>query len=320
MRSIEKCATGLSIVAACSLSATAVCAQDCLPSRWGAEDTIGAANLISSDSVLAALGTVRLGLVHPLGIVVSPDLPAFSPRKMTLQVVQPGQHHGRPLDGDYGWPMTYNDDLSQLWFGMGPQIDGLGHLGEAGVFYNCTPGSEFAAITGLEKFGIQDIPPLVGRGVLINMAKHFGVDSLAAGQAFGSADIRQAVADQGVRFQGGDVILIHTGWTDAMLESDPETWVATEPGIRNEAAEYLATLNPIAVGADTWGVEAVPPADGDRVFHGHVTLLKENGIYILETMNTGRLAEEGVTEFLFVLGQARVQGAVQMIINPVAIW
>lgn len=309
-----------SIAALFSLAATVAVAQDCAPSKWGAEDTIGAANLISSESVLAALSTVRLGRVHPLGIVVSADLPAFAPRKMTLQVVQPGQHHGRPLDGDYGWPMTYNDDLSQLWFGMGPQIDGLGHLGEAGMFYNCTPGSEFAAITGLEKFGIQDIPPLVARGVLIDMATHFGVDSLAAGQAFGSADIRQAAADQGVRFQDGDVILIHTGWTDAMLESDPATWVATEPGIRNEAAEYLATLNPIAVGSDTWGVEAVPPADGDRVFHGHVTLLKENGIYILETMNTGRLAEEGVTEFLFVLGQARVQGAVQMIINPVAIW
>jgi kynurenine formamidase len=309
----------LAFVACCLYSVTSW-AQDCAPSKWGADDTLGAANLVSNASVLAALTAVRQGAVHPLGIVVGPDLPAFAPRQMMLQVVQPGQHHGRPLDGDYGWPMTYNDDLAQLWFGMGPQIDGLGHLGEAGIFYNCTPGADFAAITGLEKFGIQDIPPLVGRGVLIDMARHFGVDSLAAGQAFGSSDIRQAASDQGVTFRDGDVILIHTGWTDAMLESDPATWVATEPGIRNEAAEYLASLNPMAVGADTWGVEAVPPADGDRVFHGHVTLLKDNGIYILETMNTGRLADERVTEFLFVLGQARVQGAVQMIINPIAIW
>ena len=51
-----------------------------------------------------------------------------------------------------------------------------------------------------------------------------------------------------------------------------------------------------------------------------VTLLKENGIYILETMNTGRLAAEGVQEFMFVLGQAKLKGAVQMIINPVAMW
>jgi hypothetical protein len=76
----------------------------------------------------------------------------------------------------------------------------------------------------------------------------------------------------------------------------------------------------MAVGADTWGVDAVPPAEGDKVFYAHVTFLQQNGIYILETMNTGRLAAEGVNEFMFVLGQARLKGAVQMMINPVAMW
>jgi kynurenine formamidase len=118
----------------------------------------------------------------------------------------------------------------------------------------------------------------------------------------------------------GDVVLFHTGWTDAKLESDPQTWVASEPGISNDAAAYLASLNPVAVGADTWAVEVVPPAAGDKVFYGHVIFLKENGIYILEVMNTGRLAAEDVHEFLFVLGQARMKGAVQMMINPVAMW
>jgi hypothetical protein len=79
-------------------------------------------------------------------------------------------------------------------------------------------------------------------------------------------------------------------------------------------------MNPMAVGADTWGLDVVPPVAGDRVFYAHVTFLKENGIYILETMNTGRLAKEGVKEFMFVLGQARVKGTVQMLINPVAMW
>ena len=83
---------------------------------------------------------------------------------------------------------------------------------------------------------------------------------------------------------------------------------------------YLASLNPMAVGADTWGVEPVPPPGGDKVFYDHVTMLKQNGSYILETMNTGRLAKEGVNEFMFVLGQARLKGAVQMIINPIAMW
>jgi hypothetical protein len=74
------------------------------------------------------------------------------------------------------------------------------------------------------------------------------------------------------------------------------------------------------VGADTWGLEPIPPEKEGRPFFGRVILLKENGIYILETMNTGPLAKEYVREFLFVLGQARIRGTVQRIINPVAIY
>jgi hypothetical protein len=64
----------------------------------------------------------------------------------------------------------------------------------------------------------------------------------------------------------------------------------------------------------------VPPQKEGRPFFGHVILLKDNGIYILETMNTGPLVRDNVKEFMFVLGQARVRGAVQMIINPVALY
>lgn len=55
-------------------------------------------------------------------------------------------------------------------------------------------------------------------------------------------------------------------------------------------------------------------------FYGHVIALKNNGVYLLETMNTGPLIEDSVGEFIFVLGQARIRGTVQMIINPVALY
>ena len=161
---------------------------------------------------------------------------------------------------------------------------------------------------------------MVARGVLVDMAKHFGVESMAPGQPITASDVDAAMKAQGIEVRQGDVVLFHTGYTDAKLKTDPKTWVSTQPGLTNEATVHVAKMNPMAVGADTWGLEAVPPAPGDRVFYGHVTLLKENGIYILETMNTGRLAKEGVKEFMFVLGQARVKGTVQMIINPVAMW
>ncbi|MEN9514792.1 MAG: cyclase family protein [Burkholderiales bacterium] len=297
-----------------------VLAQDCKPSKWGANDEIGAANYITPQSVLAATKLVKMGQTHPLGIVVEPGMPAFPPRSVSLQIVSPGQHNGRDLTKDFGWPAVYNDDLAQLWFGVGPQLDGLGHLGEKNLYYNCNHAFDFVTLTGLTKLGTDKVPPMVARGVLIDMAKHFKVESMAPGQAITPADIDAAMKAQGVQIRQGDVVLFHTGYTDAKLKSDPKTWVSTQPGLTNAAAVHLAKMNPMAVGADTWGLEAVPPAPGDRVFYGHVTFLKEHGIYILETMNTGRLAKESVKEFMFVLGQARVKGAVQMMINPVAMW
>lgn len=293
---------------------------DCSHSEWGAEDEIGAANRLSPDLTLAAMQLVKKGEVHPLGIVVDPKMPAFPPRSTSLQIVAPGQQAGRDLAQDFGWSASYLDDLAQVWWGTGPQIDGLGHMGEHGEFYNCNDVKEFMQITGLEKLGIHNIPPIATRGVLIDMAEHKGVESLAGGEPITVEDLQAAIDAQGVEIREGDVILIHTGWTDAKLTSAPAEWVSTEPGLTNAAAAWLGDKNPIAVGSDTWGLEAVPPAEGDKVFYGHVELLKNRGVYILETMNTGRLAVEDIKEFAFVLGQARIKGAVQMIINPVVMW
>lgn len=295
-------------------------AEQCQPSRWGAQDEIGAANHVSPEQVLMATKLVSKGESHPLGIVIDQATPAFPPRYLQLQVVQPGQHNGRSLQPEFGWDIVYNDDLAQLWFGIGPQLDGLGHMGEAGTYYNCNQAADFIDISGLKKLGIHNVPPLVGRGVLLDMAGYFDVQMMAAGQGISAADIRAAATAQGIEIREGDVVLFHTGWTDGMLQSDPAAWAAGEPGLTNEAAHYLASLQPMAVGADTWGVDAVPPVEGDKVFYGHIEFLRNHGIYLLETMNTGRLAREGVHEFMFVLGQARIRGAVQMIINPVALW
>ncbi len=318
MRLLKGLGSVLASGIALSVAGTALAAE-CTPSKWGADDEIGAANYVTPERVVAAAQLVKKGESHPLGIVVDPQMPSFPPRGMMLQIVQPMQQSGR-FRTEFGWPVVYNDDVAQLWWGTGPQIDGLGHLGEEDVYYNCNKGVDFAQITGLTKLGVDKIPPMVGRGVLIDMAKHFGVETMAAGQGFNADDIKAAMEAQGVEIKEGDVVLFHTGWTDAMLESDPQAWVSGEPGITNDGAVYVASFNPMAVGADTWGVDVVPPIEGDKVFYGHITFLKDNGIYILETMNTGRLAAEEVKEFMFVLGQARVKGTVQMIINPVAMW
>ena len=294
--------------------------SDCQPSIWGPDDEIGAANMISNENTLEAVKLIKKGMSHGLGIVIEPGMPAFAPRYTELQVVQPNQHFGRDTTSDFGYDITYNDDILQMWIGTGPQLDGLGHIGDDDIFYNCNKGEDFSFITGLTKMGIETVPPLVGRGVLINMAKHHGVSSMRGGEGITREDIKKAIKKQNIELKKGDIILFHTGWTDAKLISSPEEWGASIPGITNDAAVYLSELKPMAVGADTWGLGAVPPIEGDKVYYDHVTLIKENGIYILETMDTGKLAKENVTEFMFVLGQPKLKGAVQMIINPVALW
>ncbi len=307
----------LGTAVALGLGATsALAAEDCKPSRWGPADEIGNANLITPESVLEAARLIKTGKVYSLGITIDRTTPAFPPRSLNLEVVQPNQQAGVvPFPNG----ATYNDDLAQIWFGIGPQIDGLGHLGHNNVYYNCNHAKDFAKITGLTKLGIEKVPPIVARGVVLDIAGYYGVKHLKAGQVFTVEDVEAIAKKQGTPIREGDVVLFHTGWTDGLLESDPKTWVSGEPGQSEALAEYLAKKNVIAVGADTWGVDPVPPENPKRPFQGHIIYLKEHGIYILETMNTGPLVRDGAYEFLFVLGQAKVRGAVQMIINPIAI-
>jgi len=313
--SLLKIITGATI--GLSLGMSTALAADCTPSQWGADDEIGSANLVTPERTLAATKLIKKGKSVPLGIVIDANTPAFPPRGLSLQVVQPNQQGGQKL---FAYKGSYNDDLIQLWLGIGSQLDGLGHLGQEGMYYNCNDEKDFAAITGLKKLGTHNVPPLVGRGVVIDMARFFNVKSMEAGQYFTAKDIQEASKAQGIEIREGDVVLFYTGWTDAKLESDPVAWASAEPGTSEDAAEWLASKNVMAVGSDTWGVDVVPPEKDGRPFYGHVVLLKEHGIYILETMNTGPLVRDGVTEFMFVLGQARVRGTVQMIINPVALY
>ena len=297
------------------VSGLAQAEQHCTPSKWGADDEVGNINLIDAASVLQAAQLIKTGRTYSLGITIDSSTPAFAPRSLSLQVVQPGQQEGaRPNVG-----MTYNDDMFQGWFGIGSQLDGLGHLGYEGMYYNCNDAKDFADISGLKKLGTDKVPPMVARGVVLDLAGHYGKKHLEAGQFFTVDDIKAIEKKQGTPIREGDVVLFHTGWTENKLESDPQAWVSGEPGQSEEVATYLASKNVVAVGADTWGVDVVPAQHAERPFQGHVILLKENGIYILETMNTGPLVRDEVFEFLFVLGQAKVRGAVQMFINPIAI-
>lgn len=286
------------------------------PSKYGADDTIGAANNLSANIVKAAANKlVTRGKVYSLGIDIGPEAPRSGIHGYSVVVLPKGRPSGRPHSGEQ---ITGFDDLVVAWQSVGTNMDGLGHVGINFQHYNGLHADEIYAPDGLKKLGIHAIPPIVSRGVVLDMAGYYGVDVVEEGTVFNVAEIKGAMSRQGVEIRKGDVVLLHTAWLN-LLHTDRERLLAAWPGIGKEAAAYLAELGIVAVGADTHAVE-VHPAEVEREHAPcHQILMVKNGVYILEYVDTRELAADGVSEFLFVLGQPRLVGAVNVIINPIAI-
>ncbi len=307
---------GLIAAAAMAWSVSATAQSNWYPSKWGPNDEIGAANYMNAATALQAARLVKTGKVYSLGITVSTTTPAYPPRSCSIYIVQPGQTGS--AEGLGTTHTTYNDDILNCWNGIGTQLDGLGHIGVGDRYYNGNKWGEFATIGGLKKLGTEKIPPMVARGVLLDMAAYLGVDVVKEGTAFNRAEIDGAMKKQGVQIHQGDVVIFHTGWL-SLIDKDPKRYAAAEPGVGREGARYLVSKGVVAVGADTWGVEAIPFEKDAGVFEVHQILLPMSGTYILENINTAELAKDRAYEFMFVLGQNKYQGAVQSMINPVAI-
>lgn len=311
--------TRLTLLCAFALAAASAAPQargeDWYPSRFGAGDRIGAANYLSPEIVRAAAGLISKGKAYSLGMEVGPDTPAYPPRSYQIVITQSNDGTG-PILGENR--VTANDDLVMTYLGISSQIDGLGHLGIAHRYYNGLHARDFVRPTGLAELGTHAIPPIVTRGVLLDMAALRKVDIVPEGTAYNRAEIDAAVARQGTPIRKGDVVLFHSGW-HGVRDSDPDKWWQMHPGLGVEGARYLAELGVVAVGADSTAVEVIPFENEARPFEVHQTLLARNGVYLLENMYTDDLAADRAYEFLFVLGQPKFVGAVQMVINPIAI-
>jgi kynurenine formamidase len=302
------------VFAALLSAGAALAADDWYPSKYGAADTIGAANNLSPAGALAAAKLVKTGKVYALGVVTGRDTPAYPPRTYQIMVTQSNDGTGAAMGSNAA---TGNDDFLSTYVGIGSQLDGLGHLGIGHRYYNGMHAKDFVAPDGLKKLGTENVPPIATRGVLLDMAKLLKVKVVPAGRAFNRAEIEAAEKAAGVTIGKGDVVIFHTGWLS--LAKDKAKFMGGEPGLGKEGAALLAARGVVAVGADTWGVEAVPFEVKTEVFPVHQILLAKHGVHILEVMNTAALAADGATEFFFVLGQPRFQGSVQAVINPVAI-
>lgn len=156
------------------------------------------------------------------------------------------------------------------------------------------------------------------RAIVLDMTACYGTPMVKEGAAFNRKEIDEQAKHRGLEIKKGDVVLFHTGW-QALEGKDNKRFLAGEPGLGKDGALYLASKEVVAIGADTWALEAIPFEKDVGVFEVHQILLARNGIYILENMNTGPLVLDKAYEFMFVLGASRMTGGLQAIINPVAI-
>jgi kynurenine formamidase len=290
--------------------------DDCVPSHFGAKDQIGNLNYVTPAKTLAASKLITRGKAYRLGIETNRSTPAYPPRTFALTVVQPGQAQGATIGPT---KTSYNDDIITGWVGIGSQIDGLGHVGVDNVYYNCNKAADFAKVDGLTRLGIENVPAIATRVIVLDMAGYLGADPVKEGTAFNRAQIDGAIKKQGVKpIEKGDVVLFYTGWT-RLIGKDDKRYGSVEPGLGVEGARYLASLGVAMVGADTWALEVLPAEKGAGVFEVHQILIAQNGIHILENMNTEDMVKDRAWEAFFTLGPARVTGAVQSLINPIAV-
>ena len=285
-------------------------------SKFGADDEIGNLNYVTAEKTLAAAKLVTKGKSYSLAIETNKNIPAFPPRTFSITVLQPGQTAGATLGPT---KTTYNDDIIMGWVGIGTGIDGLGHVGIDNLYFNCNKAADFVAPDGLKKLGVENIPPVATRAVLLDMAGYFKTDMLKEGVAFNRAEIEGAMRRQGIKaIEKGDVVLFYTGWLKLMGKDD-KRFSSGNPGLGREGAEYLASRGAAIVGADNENAEVVPFEKDAGVFEVHQILLAKNGIYIIENMYLEEMVKDKVWESFFTLAAPRITGSVQAIVNPIAI-
>jgi kynurenine formamidase len=201
----------------------------------------------------------------------------------------------------------------------GTHIDALCHQAEhLCLFGGRSVDARVQTPVGFTELGIETVPPLLCRGVLVDLAQAAGVHALPLGHVVGAAELARAAAEHDLPIREGDAVLLRTG--NAARWDDPESYLAG-PGLGREAAEWLAHRRPVLVGCDNVALDVLGHIDPElgTSLPCHVVLLVRNGIYILENLCLDELAAHGVRTFAFVCLPLKLRGATGSPVRPLAI-
>jgi len=297
--------------------------------RWGAEDELGGLNFLDAAEVRRGVAAVRSGRTFTLGIPLAdpngdPVWPGRKPARRTTVQDRSSYLEGRASStaGDE----FADDDLLVSSHGT-THTDALGHVWYDDTLYNgyaaasTTGGLLRASVAPLARRGI------VGRGVLIDLARHRGRARLERGEAFGLDDLLAAAAGQRLEIERHDILLIRTGWLAAFYadRAEFEREPFEEPGLAHSAAlvDWFRERELPALGTDTLGNEiTVQPEHGENSAL-HCALMRNLGVVFTEMLWLEELAEycaaDGRYDFLYAAAPLPVVAASGAPTNPIVI-
>jgi kynurenine formamidase len=297
---------------------------------WGPEDEVGALNEMTDQSRLAALQLVKQGKAYDLGLPYdrySYKWPGHSPGEIISFRTPEGVARQKDLpfttkEGGNTGATRWHSNALFINDNVATQIDGLGHIthGEDNHWYNGFKEEDWGGNFGIRKADVTTIPPIVARGVMLDIAGLKGVDALPAHYEITVEDLDAAMRAQNVDVTPGTVVLVRTGTARYWGVNGADHAKIGEhdsAGIGMKAAKYLIEQKgALMIGSDTSGLEYVPPKPEDSQMVGgsfnpvHVYMLVEQGVHILEFHNQEQLAADKVYEFAYFLTTNQIRGTV----------
>jgi kynurenine formamidase len=283
-------------------------------SPWGPDDEIGALNQITPESRAGIMSKVDGSRVFDLSCDYFVGMPTWSALgDPAYQIYKTHDPAGDVITNPIGLSdaanklTSYTGDAISMYTHSGTHIDALNHFGCHGEIYNGYHAHEHFGNRTWEKCGVDTIPPIISKGILLDIAGLKGVDQLPASYGIGADDLAAAAERQGVIIQTGDVVLIRTGrfqeWPDAAA------FLTDEPGLNLEGAKWLVEKGAMLIGADNVAIEQMPTTDESTWCPVHMYLFNEAGVTVIEVVNCEELAAEKVYEFAFIALPLKLRGA-----------
>jgi kynurenine formamidase len=288
--------------------------------RWGDDDERGTVNLITPERVVAASQLVRRGAIFDLGIPFDGNGP--QPGGLRINPVRLMSETG--AQQEFPGAFHYADDYVFMPLQSASQWDGLAHVFYDDQLYNGFPASDVGPHGALHCSIDKLAKGIVGRGVLLDIARLKGVDWLEAGIVITPEDLDAAADRQGVAVGPGDIVLFRTGWrTKFVREKDPVAFMAGEPGLGLGCCTWIHEHDVAVVASDNWAIEVLPGEIDTELLPVHMVLIRDMGVTLGEILDLDELADDceadGVWEFLVTAPPIKFTAAVGSPINPLAI-